>query len=188
MTGVLNLIAKDLVGYLEKLRMRASLQTRGVFLSPTAVITGKKEAFHTGKNCTIGAHSIIDINDDPMRARSDSHLTLGDYVYIGDNCNIRTAGAGIQIGSNTMVANGVIIVGSNHGTTIGTPMRLQPWDMEGSGVTIGQDCWIAAGAIVLPGTTVGDGAIVAAGAVARGNIMAGSIVAGVPARLVRMRA
>lgn len=55
------------------------------------------------------------------------------------------------------------------------------------GVVIGNDVWIGTRAVILPGVTVGDGAIIAAGAVVTEAVMPYSIVAGVPARLVRMR-
>jgi len=55
------------------------------------------------------------------------------------------------------------------------------------GVTIGHDVWVGHGAIILPGRTVGDGAVIAAGAVVTKDVAPYAIVAGVPARMVRLR-
>jgi acetyltransferase-like isoleucine patch superfamily enzyme len=183
----LNLIRRDILGYFKRLHLRAELQNSSLFLAPTAIFNGSIDDISFGTGCTIGHYAVIDITNDPTSQHHGARVTLSDFVYIGESCNIRAAGAHIRIGKNTMIANGVIIVGSNHLTEVGLPIRLQPWDFEGSGVTIGEDCWIGAGSIVLPGCEIGDGTIVAAGAVARGKIQAGSIVGGVPARLIRMR-
>jgi len=184
---IFKLVIKDIIEYIRQLQMRVSLQKRGIFLSQNAVIRGKTESFTAGHGCTISSHSIIEISDDPNGQTKDSRLTLEKYVYIGESCNIRPAGSLIRIGANSMIANGVTIVGSNHGKDMSALMRLQPWDMNKSGVSIGKDCWIAAGAIICPGSKIEDGAIVAAGAVVIGHVQAHSIVAGVPARFVRMR-
>jgi acetyltransferase-like isoleucine patch superfamily enzyme len=183
----LNLIRKDILRYFKRLNLRASFQNSRLFLAPSSIFNGRIEDFSFGTGCTIGDYAVIDITNDPTSRLHGACVTLSDNVYIGESCNIRAAGAHIRIGKNTMIANGVIIVGSNHHTDVGIPMRLQPWDLEGCGVTIGEDCWIGAGAIVLPGCEIGDGSIVAAGSVARGKIEAGSVVGGVPARLIRMR-
>lgn len=52
-------------------------------------------------------------------------------------------------------------------------------------IVIGRDVWIGSGAILLPGVHVGDGAVVAAGAVVRADVPARTIVAGVPARIIK---
>ncbi len=185
--NLVNLMRKDLMKYFRHLRLRSSLQRNGVFLASNATIIAKMGSFSFNRGCSIGSYSIIDVCNAPSPQTNEAHLFLGTHVYIGDHCNIRAAGANIHIGSNSMIANGVTIIGSNHRTDIGILLRLQPWDMERSGVTIGEDCWIGAGAIILPGATIGDGVVVAAGAVVRGNIPTGSIVAGVPARVVKVR-
>jgi acetyltransferase-like isoleucine patch superfamily enzyme len=54
-------------------------------------------------------------------------------------------------------------------------------------VTIGDDCWIAMGAMVLPGVTIGEGSVIGAGAVVAADIPAWSVAAGNPARVIRAR-
>ncbi|MCI7178857.1 MAG: acyltransferase [Bacteroidales bacterium] len=53
-------------------------------------------------------------------------------------------------------------------------------------INIGRDCWIGAGAIILPGVTIGDGSVVAAGAVVNQNVAANVMVAGVPAKVKKL--
>jgi maltose O-acetyltransferase len=84
----------------------------------------------------------------------------------------------IEIGSQTIIAGGVRIVA--HDAAI---KRLTGFT-EVRPVTIGQRCYIGAGAIVLPGATIGDDAVIGAGAIVRGEIPAGALAVGNPARVV----
>ena len=67
-----------------------------------------------------------------------------------------------------------------------TPLSIR-LDMKKKPVNIGADVWIGANAIVLPGVTIGDGAIVAAGSVVTTNVEAYSIVGGIPAKEIKNR-
>jgi acetyltransferase-like isoleucine patch superfamily enzyme len=91
----------------------------------------------------------------------------------------------VTIGRDCLFGDYVSLIDNDHGTAPGTPMRLQP--LSAKPIAIGNDCWLGQNATVLAGVTVGDGAIVAAGALVRSDVAAGSIVAGVPARFIRMR-
>jgi acetyltransferase-like isoleucine patch superfamily enzyme len=61
-------------------------------------------------------------------------------------------------------------------------------DVQPGPAKIGRDVWIGANAVILGGVTIGDGAVIAAGAVVNRDVEAGAVVAGVPAREVRRRA
>jgi acetyltransferase-like isoleucine patch superfamily enzyme len=121
-------------------------------------------------------------------------LKIGDHVHIGKYCTIEVDGA---IGDNTMVANSAGLIGryDHDHRAIGRAIRQAPWigddDYSGAGagltIEIGEDVWIGFGAIVLSGTTIGRGAIVAAGSVVTGDVTAYAIVAGQPARQVGVR-
>jgi acetyltransferase-like isoleucine patch superfamily enzyme len=140
-----------------------------------------------GLSCSVGNYSIIDISDDPHSRDLCGKLILGNNVYIGEQCNIRASGSEIKIGSQTMIANNVIIVSANHKTALGMPMWLQPCDEHKSGVKIGEDCWIGANSTILPGAIIGDGVVIAAGAVVRGTIPSFTIWGGVPAKFIKKR-
>lgn len=111
-------------------------------------------------------------------------LTLGDDVDLARGVLI-TGQGGVSIGSRTLVGYGARLVSSNHHIPENGPVFGAGHDHVP--VRIGDDVWIGAGATVLPGTTIGDHAIVAAGAVVTRDVPAGGVVAGVPARLLRTR-
>lgn len=73
----------------------------------------------------------------------------------------------------------------NHGTAAGSLIRLQPY--ESRPVHIGSDVWFGVGVTVLPGVTVGDGAVLGARAVVTKDVPAGAIAVGSPARIIRYR-
>ncbi|MBJ7326566.1 MAG: hypothetical protein JHC52_04385 [Chthoniobacterales bacterium] len=78
------------------------------------------------------------------------------------------------------------ILSSNHAIpAMGTLIRDVPDELLPT--KIGRDVWIGANAVILGGVTIGDGAVVAAGAVVTKDVEAGAVVAGVPARLLRKR-
>ena len=171
-----------------QLQRRFALLDKGLFCSPTVIINYPNiSRFSHGKYCTIGNYSIIDISDDPTTRVQQAKLTLGNYVYIGEQCNIRASGSEIRIGSQTMIASNVVIASANHKMTLGTPMFQQSWDRNRLGVTIGEDCWIGSNSTILPGTIIGDGSVIAGGSVVRGNIPPFSIWGGVPAKHLKDR-
>jgi acetyltransferase-like isoleucine patch superfamily enzyme len=170
------------------LQRRFALLDKGLAISATSIINYPDiSRISCGKNCSIGNYSIIDISDDPATEDQRAKLTLGSYVYIGEQCNIRASGSEIIIGSQTMIANNVVIASANHKTTLGTPMFLQPWDRSNSGITIGEDCWICSNCTILPGTIIGDGSVIAGGSVVRGTVPPLSIWGGVPAKHLKSR-
>jgi acetyltransferase-like isoleucine patch superfamily enzyme len=93
--------------------------------------------------------------------------------------------AGIQIGQYSQIGFRSILITYTHRWQ-GTEMILNQ-GMEGASIVIGDDVWIGANVIVLPGIKIGDRAIVGAGSVVTHDIPAMAIVAGNPARLIRYR-
>jgi acetyltransferase-like isoleucine patch superfamily enzyme len=104
------------------------------------------------------------------------NIALGDHVKVSTfSALIAGFDAGISIGDYTLIGPGVFVVSANHGIAKnGIPIRDQPWKEKA--VEIGEDVWIGANAVVLPGTTIGDGAVIGAGSVVSGAIPAGAIV------------
>lgn len=113
-------------------------------------------------------------------------IRFGCNCFVGQNSLIQAyAGTSVEIGDDVMIANGVTIVASNHRTALDRPMKEQP--EHGNGIRIESDVWIGAHAVVTDGVSIGEGAIVAAGAVVTRDVQAYIIVAGVPARQIGSR-
>ena len=110
-------------------------------------------------------------------------ITIGDRSGIG--LNARIAGP-LSIGDDVMMGPGVMIFTQNHrNDDLTVPMRLQTAPKEK--VTIGNDVWIGANAIILPGVTVGNGVIIGAGAIVTKDVPDYAVVGGNPARIIRFR-
>jgi len=86
---------------------------------------------------------------------------------------------GIHIGANTLVAGGVTILSHDHCKRVG---NNQPFLVD---TFIGENCFIAVGAIILPGIKIGNEVIVGAGAVVTKDVPSNSVVAGNPAKIIR---
>lgn len=125
----------------------------------------------------------------PIKIGAKTHISarteINGPVSIGERCFVNVGG---YIRANTTIGNGVFIgpfvrfVTDTH--EIGGPLRragANKWPP----ITVGDGAWIGAGAIILGGVVVGPGAVVAAGAVVTKNVAPNTIVAGVPARLLR---
>lgn len=113
---------------------------------------------------------------------SQAKTHIGEGVYIGPQCNIGSC----RIGENTLFGSGVHILsgkGQHNFDDIETPIKDQGGTFEQ--ISIGKDCWIGNGAIIM--ANVGDKAIVAAGSVVTKDIPAYAIVAGNPAKVIKMR-
>lgn len=112
-------------------------------------------------------------------------LVIGDDAVISPGVIITTAG-GVQIGDRVLIGYGTKIISANHiiptdrGSIRFSGHELKP-------VVIENDVWIGTQAVILPGITIGEGAVVAAGSVVTKDVESFTIVAGVPAKEIRRR-
>ena len=102
-------------------------------------------------------------------------LRLGNDISIGEFSHIRASG-GVTIGNRVLLASHVVVTSRTH------PLAPPRFGVtKDHPIVIEDDVWIGAGAIVLPGVTVGRGSVVAAGAVVTHSVPPMTVVAGVPA-------
>ncbi len=111
-------------------------------------------------------------------------IHIGEGCFVGTGCEFNIT-AGITLGTNSLVAAGSRFVDHNHGTARGTPIKYQ--DETAAPITIGPDVWIGANCLILQGVVIGEGAVVAAGSVVTRAVAPYTVVAGCPARPVRVR-
>lgn len=113
------------------------------------------------------------------------HLTIGDNTWIGHDVMIVGGDAPVRIGKDVDIAPRVLIVTGTH-----EPFGL-PGKAAGQGssqpISIEDGAWLGASVTVVGGVTVGSQSIVAAGALVRNDIDSGTVVGGVPARLISTR-
>ena len=115
----------------------------------------------------------------PFYTDFGKNIRIGRRVFINACCCFQDQG-GISIGDGTLIGHRVTLATINHGLP---PDRRHVHNI--APIVIGKDVWIGSGAILLPGEQVGDGAVVAAGSVVREDVPPRTIVAGVPARIIK---
>ena len=131
---------------------------------------------HVGKDC------IIEPNVQFVFHR---RIDIGNYVRLGGFSHLDGEG-GLVIGDGTIIAPHVVILTSNH---VYDQSNYLPYNEHDDlrKVTIGRGVWLGWGAKILPGVLIGDGAVIAMGAVVTKNVSAGSVVGGNPAIVIRKR-
>ena len=115
----------------------------------------------------------------PFYTDCGKNIHIGKQVFINMGCKFQDQG-GIFIGDGTLIGHNVVLATLNHAMQ---PERRS--DMLPAPIHIGKRVWISSNATVLPGVTIGDGAVVAAGAVVTKNVPANTVVGGVPAKAIR---
>ena len=112
-------------------------------------------------------------------------IEIGDDFVASSFSTIRAVSRPIKIGNQVSLGPGVSIIGANHGIEPNSPHQLQP--QISAEIEIGDDVWIGAGAIVLPGVKIGSGAIIGAQSLVSKDLSENTICAGIPARVVKKR-
>jgi acetyltransferase-like isoleucine patch superfamily enzyme len=113
-------------------------------------------------------------------------VEIGERVGLGTNCILYGDG-GISVGANSGIGPNTIVIANSHNRDdLATPFYDQ--GVTALGITIGRDVWIGGNCSILDGVTIGDQAIVGAGAVVTKDVPPRAIVAGVPARQIGERA
>lgn len=150
---------------------------QGVVIEPGALVF-HAENIELGDNVYVGHNAIL-------KGYYKGLMTIGDGTWIGQGCFLHSAGD-LTIGRAVGIGPMVTILTSQHEAAdrhvpvMHTPVAFAP-------VTLEDGCDIGAGAVILPGTRVGRGAIVGAGAVVTRDVEPFAVVAGTPARLLRHR-
>ena len=115
----------------------------------------------------------------PFYTDCGKNIHFGKRVFVNSGCRFQDQG-GIYIGDDVLVGHNCVIATLNHAID---PDRRA--DMIPAPVKIGNKVWIGANVTILPGVSIGDGAVLAAGAVVNKDVPARTIVAGVPARVIK---
>ena len=115
----------------------------------------------------------------PFCTDCGKNITVGKNVFINSGCRFQDQGD-ITIGDGTLIGHNVVLATLNHGISPDERHDLFP-----APIHIGKNVWIGANATVLPGVTIGDNAVIAAGAVVTKDVPANVVVAGVPAKVIR---
>lgn len=150
---------------------------------------------HRGRHSVI--HRSVRMDTPPYRK-----FSLGDYsvvesfscinnavgdVLIGDHTRIglhNTIIGPVKIGNNVNLAQGITVTALNHNFN-DPSKRIDEQGVSTSAVNIGNDIWIGANAVILPGVSIGNHSVVAAGAVVTKDVPAHTLVAGVPAKVIK---
>ena len=150
---------------------------------------------HRGRHSVI--HRSVRMDTPPYRK-----FSLGDYsvvesfscinnavgdVIIGDHTRVglhNTVIGPVTIGSHVNLAQGITVTALNHNFA-DKDLRIDEQGVSTAPVTIGDDIWIGANAVILPGVTIGNHSVVAAGAVVTKDVPPHSLVAGVPAKIIK---
>ena len=133
-------------------------------------------------SCTLGGHMIIDSyfhSEKNLKLRSDGGLIkIGKSVYMNQNVSV-TSRHSVMIGDNVIIGNNVVSVDHDH------KMQLSKGEQYSSDlVSIGDATWIGANVVILKGTTIGSNCVVGAGTVVKGVYEDGSIIVGVPGKVI----
>ena len=115
----------------------------------------------------------------PFYTDCGKNITIGKNVFLNMGCKFQDQG-GIFIADGSLIGHNVVLATLNHAMDPADRATMIP-----APIHIGKRVWIGANATVLPGVTIGDGAIVAAGAVVTKDVPENTVVGGVPARVMR---
>jgi len=142
--------------------------------------------YHTPENIRILFSKLIGKQVDntfsmfpPFYTDCGKNISIGKNVFINSGCRFQDQG-GIHIGDGVLIGHNAVLATLNHDMNPQKRGNLYP-----APIIIGKNVWIGANATVLPGVSIGDGAVIAAGAVVTKDVPANVVVGGVPAKMIK---
>jgi acetyltransferase-like isoleucine patch superfamily enzyme len=159
--------------------VKRRLRTDGIaFIGPKVVLQiGRKGRIELGRWSWIGHGTKIRCHE--------GVVSIGAKTVLGQECTI-SAYQHVSIGRECVIADRVMLIDFDHGVVeVERPIRLQ--GIYKRDVNVGNNVWIGYGACILRGVTIGDNAIVGTSAVVTRDVPENAVVAGAPARVIRMR-
>jgi acetyltransferase-like isoleucine patch superfamily enzyme len=162
-----------------KLRYRSRFQTDGLcFVCPRVKLEiGRHAVLHVGRWAWIGHGCKIRVHE--------GEVSIGAKTVIGQECTI-SAYQHVSIGRECILADRVMLIDFDHGVVeVERPIRLQ--GIYKRDVNVGHNVWMGYGACVLRGVAIGDNSVVGTNAVVTTSAPANAVLAGIPARVIRMR-
>ncbi len=163
------------------------------FLTPTGhrmrlggmLFLGRGVKLQIGRTAEVRFGRWVWIGHDTKIRCHEGQVSIGSKTVMGQECTI-SAYQHVSIGEQCIVADRVMLIDFDHNVAeVERPVREQ--GIYKRDVRVGNNVWIGFGAQILRGVSVGDNAIVGAGAVVTKDVPTNAVVAGVPARLIRMR-
>ena len=171
----------------DSVQIRNSRKTtfgRGVTIGRGSIIDGvSRRGLVFGDNVTIGPYCVIEATG--VVSSLGEGCVIGDRSGIGAFSYIGAAG-GVEIGCDVIMGQRISFHSENH-VFDDLSRSIREQGVTRKGIQIEDDCWVGANVIFLDGAHVGTGCVIAAGSVVRGSIPPYSVVAGVPARVIRSR-
>jgi acetyltransferase-like isoleucine patch superfamily enzyme len=158
-------------------------------IDPTARVSSLSDIEDSvrGTRIVVGAHSFIDSFVKIKPAGGSGDVVIGEHVVINSGC-VLYSGHGIRIGNHVAIAANCTLAPVNHAYADHTRLiREQGFLPSRGGIVIEDDVWIGANCVLLDGTVLGQGCVLAAGAVVRGAIPPYTVWAGMPLRQIGVR-
>lgn len=115
----------------------------------------------------------------PFHTNFGQHIKIGRHVFINHDCSFLDMG-GITLEDNVQIGPKVSLITENHPLD---PTKRKDLDLKA--IIIKNNAWLGAGVTILPGVTVGENSVVAAGSVVTKDVAPNTVVAGVPAKFIK---
>jgi galactoside O-acetyltransferase len=168
-----------LAGFVRKLTILITFPWTGSYVHPTAIVALPAGAqLALGRRTRVGRHSMLYL-------RPGATLGIGDNTVIGHYANLRPGGR-MSIGCDVRIGQFVSVLGDNHRFDR-TDVPIYQQGEEPHDVTIEDNVWVGAQAVILPGIRIGTGSVIGAGAIVTRDVPPFSVAVGNPARVIRSR-
>jgi acetyltransferase-like isoleucine patch superfamily enzyme len=189
--GLRLLGSPELQGSLRRLQRTAALLSQvrtsspGARISASVIVLGYRDGLlQLEPGVHVREGTVLAFGD---KSNGFGRISIGARTWIGQYNNLRAGGGDILIGADCLISQFCTLVASNHARARGHTIASQGPDPDRRGVTVGNDVWLGAGCAIMPGVSIGDGAIIGANSVVTGDVPGNEIWAGIPARRIGAR-